>query len=197
MGGFGIPEFSVLTTRLRPGVYVRLEGLKWYDHPFLFTSFMITDNKQVATLKQLGIREVICVPEKCDVLPLEEENVSDSPDNGSNGKNENTEEADLLWKVKRERAERLRQKKERIETCRRQYVTSQKKVGQMMNGITSGNPQSVEHAVEFTDTLAEMFLPDAETSLHLVSLASTDDSVYYHGRFQVVLPVRPHTGWRR
>lgn len=156
---------------------MRLEGLKWYDHPFLFTSFKIADKKQVATLKQLGIRDVVCVPEKCDVLPLEEDPVSD---NGGAPKDAGAEETDLLWEVKRERAERLRKKKECIEACRRQYLTSQKRVGELMNGITSGNSQSVEQAVEFADTLAELFLPDAETSLVLVSLASKDESVYYH-----------------
>jgi len=174
--------FRVSTDRLRPGVFVRLDGLKWYEHPFLFTSFKIHDERQIAALHEAGIREVLCVPGKSDVLPLEEEEKEKAPppapDPGA---------AERLWKVKNERAERLRRRQERIEACRKRYLTSQKTVSRVMQGIASGQAQSVAEAEAFTETLAEYFLPDAESSLYLVSLTAADENVYYHALNVAVL----------
>jgi hypothetical protein len=61
-------EYRVYVENLRIGVYIRLE-LRWHEHPFVFGSFKIRDEDQIETLKQLGIKTVICVPEKSDQLP--------------------------------------------------------------------------------------------------------------------------------
>ena len=65
-----IPEYRVTTDRLRVGVFVRLEGVKWHEHPLFFKNFKIANNEQLQTLQSMETREVICVPGKSDVLPL-------------------------------------------------------------------------------------------------------------------------------
>jgi len=42
------------------------------DHPFLFSSFKIRNEKQLKALLTLGLSEVLYAPEKCDVAPLPE-----------------------------------------------------------------------------------------------------------------------------
>lgn len=65
-----VPEYRIQVSQLRPGVFIRLEKTSWFEHPFLFSSFKIKDDEQIALLHKLGVREVICIPEKSDVLPL-------------------------------------------------------------------------------------------------------------------------------
>lgn len=70
MVNINMPEYLISVDLLRPGVFIRLEKISWFDHPFLFNGFTIKDEEQIATLRQLGVTEVICIPEKSDALPL-------------------------------------------------------------------------------------------------------------------------------
>jgi hypothetical protein len=61
-------EQRISVDQLRVGLYIRLEG--WMDHPFLFNSFRIRNEKQIQTLRALGIQQVLYVREKSDLPPL-------------------------------------------------------------------------------------------------------------------------------
>ncbi len=69
MPDFSIPEYRVSVDLLRPGVFIRIERVNWFKHPFLFNSFKIESEEQIQVLRGLGISEVICVPEQSDRLP--------------------------------------------------------------------------------------------------------------------------------
>ncbi len=99
MPEFVIPEYRVATDRLRIGVFIRLEGLKWHEHPFLFRNFKITNDDQIKTLRELGIKEVICVPGKSDCTPLKEAPQPIARDATTTGKSV----VDELWRIKQER----------------------------------------------------------------------------------------------
>lgn len=97
MSDFVIPEYRVSTDRMRIGVFIRLEGLKWHEHPFLFKNFKITNDDQIKTLQEMGIKEVICVPGKSDCTPLNEAPPV-APETAATGKSA----ADELWRIKHE-----------------------------------------------------------------------------------------------
>lgn len=183
MPEFIIPEFRVTTDRLRIGVFIRLEGVKWYDHPFLFKDFKITNKGQLETLQVMGLKEVICVPGKSDVLPLKE-----APTAASGAQPvENKSAVDDLWRIKQERSIRLKERQGRIVECERQYATSQEHVGKIMTGITAGNPNSVKDAADFAEDFSKRFLEDTDSTLHLMRLASKDEGIYYHSMNVTVL----------
>nr|MDA8124903.1 DUF3391 domain-containing protein [Deltaproteobacteria bacterium] len=129
MTEFVVPEYRVSTDRLRVGVYIRLEGLKWHEHPFLFKNFKITGEDQIQTLHELGVKEVICIPGKSDVLPLSDTVQVVVPRGEDAGKSP----AEELWRIKRERTERLQQQQETILQREKNYVDSQERVGKIMN----------------------------------------------------------------
>ena len=176
MSEFIIPEYRVSTDRLRIGVFVRLEGLKWYEHPFLFKNFKIANIDQLRTLQSLAVKEVICVPSKSDVLPASEAAQKVPSDDETVRKTA----ADELWRIKKERAQQLRLRQERIAQCEKHYVASQERIGKIMTGIAAGNPGSVEDAAEFADLFSGYFLEDAQSTLHLMRLSSKDESLYFH-----------------
>lgn len=181
MTEFIIPEYRVSIDRLRKGVFIRLEGLKWYEHPFLFKNFKISEDSQIQTLKEIGVKEVICVPGKSDVLPLAEgaEASAETPADKS--------ASEALWRIKKERAERLKKRQEKIARCEKSYADSQERVAKIMTGIASADKNSVEEVAEFSETFSKFFLEDAESALHLMNYAAKDENVYYHSMNVAVL----------
>lgn len=179
-----IPEFRVPVNRLRTGVFIRLDGIKWYDHPFLFKSFKITNEKQILTLRELGMQEVICIPGKSDVLPLKEKPENDDPVPDKGDRQTVMED---LWRIKQEHAIRLKERQEKIARSEKQYAESQQKVSRLIKGITSGTTSSVQEVGEFAETFSGYFLQDTDSALHLMRNASHDEGIYHHAMNVTVL----------
>jgi putative nucleotidyltransferase with HDIG domain len=167
----------------RVGVFIRLDNLKWYDHPFLFKSFKIKDDRQLQTLQGLGLTDVVCVPGKSDLLPLKE----DAAEISEQGKTERQVVVDGLWRIKQEHALRLKERQEKIARCEKQYATSQARVSSIMKGIAGGVVQSAAEVVDFAEHFSEYFLEDTDSALHLISAASKDEGIYYHSMNVTVL----------
>jgi HD-GYP domain-containing protein (c-di-GMP phosphodiesterase class II) len=53
---------------LRVGMFVHLD-LGWMSHPFPLSSFRITSEDQIATIRGLGLKSVRWVPEKSELVP--------------------------------------------------------------------------------------------------------------------------------
>jgi putative nucleotidyltransferase with HDIG domain len=180
---FNIPAYPVDTDCLRVGVFIRLEGLKWYEHPFLFKNFKLSHEDQIRTLKSMGIRKVVCVPEESDILPFNE------PPDLFAKKDERKEKtaAENLWRIKNEASEQLKKRKEQIAVCERQYLTSEEHVGDLMKGISSGNAVTVQDAVTFADDFSQMFLKDRASTLQLMQINAKEEGRYYHSMNVAVL----------
>ena len=50
-------------------MFVSLD-LGWLEHPFLVNSFLITDEQQLATLRELGLSHVSHDPQRSKITPL-------------------------------------------------------------------------------------------------------------------------------
>lgn len=55
--------------QLQPGLYVSL-GLRWMDHPFLFSSFRLSTPEQVEKVRALGLGNIAYHPARSKVRPL-------------------------------------------------------------------------------------------------------------------------------
>ena len=174
-----MPEYRISVDQLRPGVFIRLEKTSWFDHPFLFNNFKIKDDKQIALLKKLGITKLICIPEKSDVLPLRPTEKRTQKVEEEE-KNLSQETIDHLWEVKRERTERLKEKKLHIAECEERFSACIKTFNNILKGMLSGNFHSVEEALAFVDRLSEYFLADRESTLHLMNIMDQAESAYSH-----------------
>ena len=185
MSDFVIPEYRVPTDRLRIGVFIRLEGLKWHEHPFLFKNFKIANDDQIKTLREMGIKEVICVPGKSDCQPLNEAPQPVAPETATATTGKSA--ADELWQIKQERVQRLKQQQETIARCEQNYVSSQQRIGQIMTGIAAADANSARDVAEFAESFSANFLQDTETALHLMRFAQQDETIYYHSMNVAVL----------
>lgn len=65
--------------QLQIGMFVSLD-MAWLEHPFLVNSFLIKNEKQLATLREIGLRMVSYDPQRSDAqpLPLEPDGIAQS-----------------------------------------------------------------------------------------------------------------------
>ncbi|WP_421903413.1 HD-GYP domain-containing protein [Maridesulfovibrio sp.] len=185
MGRLKNGEHMVDVDRLRPGVYIKLVGVPWYRHPFLTSSFRIKDFKTIETLRSLGVGKVICIPDKSLVTPLEATKQKSSL---RPSKLQFDTIPDDLFKEKKERMEKLKEKKESVARAEQKYSISVKQVEDLMFSITRGNMQFFEEANTLSKTLSKYFLSDCEALMHVLNLqVDKNDTVYYHSMNVTVL----------
>lgn len=173
----GSEEIRIEVEQLRPGVFIRLEGIPWYRHPFLMSSFRIKDEEQIETIRALGLEYVICVREKCTVPPLERRKAAKNVRSRSSG----GDVSENLFSEKKERMERLKEKRARIQRTEQYYSTSIQEIENLMQSINRGNAQYLEEARKFSKELSSFFYRDSESILHVLNFYdSSVDNLYYH-----------------
>ena len=59
------PTLLIKLQDLRPGMFVQLD-LGWMDHPFPLSSFRLTSDKQIDTLRRIGLSAVKVLPDRSD-----------------------------------------------------------------------------------------------------------------------------------
>lgn len=182
MGTSGKTEYRIKVDQLRPGVFIRLEKTNWFDHPFLFSNFKVKDEAQIALIRKLGITHVVCIPEKCDVLPAtpREEKATDKKRETESEKKLSQGDIDHLWEIKRERTRRLREKKERIAQCEERFNACIKAFNTIFKDILGGRIKSLDEAVGFVDRLSDHFVTDRESTLHLMNVIDKGEPAYSH-----------------
>jgi putative nucleotidyltransferase with HDIG domain len=170
-------EQKVLVDQLRTGLFIRL-NLKWGEHPFFFSSFKIKSDEQIQILRELGLKEITYVPEKSDCQPLAlPSKVTDSPPLIPDSTVANNEH---LERLRKEQRERVREQRQRIQVCEKQYQATLTHVKKVMHSLTSGSKEAAKEADQLIQGLVSSITSDRETILHVMNIKTIDDTVYYH-----------------
>ncbi|HET6719226.1 MAG TPA: HD-GYP domain-containing protein, partial [Rhodocyclaceae bacterium] len=163
------------------GLHVRLD--RWLGHPFLFSSFKIKDEAQIAALRAMGLEEIEYLPQRSDTRPAEPA-ARTIPPPAATAPNA---AFDALMQQKRERIETLSKERARIQAAEKKYVktaNSVKNVGRIANSNPS---QAAAQAGEIADDLVEAFLAEEAPFIHLMGDHVADESAYYHSLNVTVL----------
>ncbi|MHB8068318.1 MAG: HD-GYP domain-containing protein [Desulfobaccales bacterium] len=175
------PEIRIKLEQLQPGMFIRLdEG--WFDHPFLFNRIKIKNRSQIDSLKKSGIREVYFIPEKSDCLPLPLEEPKQKPDTppAPAARPQDDPVIQLLWQIKKERIQRLKEKREDLRKCTNNYETTVKDIPNIMGKMITGSKEAVNNAKTIVSSIAGKFLSDTDAIMHLMTVKETEESIYYH-----------------
>jgi putative nucleotidyltransferase with HDIG domain len=171
-------EQRIRIEQVRPGMFIRLfEG--WLEHPFLFNQFKLKNWNQVETLRNIGVREVSWVPEKSDCLPkrAEEPETAGPLPVGRKGGDPYVE---MLWQVKKERLERLRQKHQSLRQCSLDFKRTIGTVPNLMEGMLVGSEEALINASKTVMDMADVFLGDTDAIVHFINIKDKDESIYNH-----------------
>ncbi len=173
-----MPEYRVDIDQLRVGVFIRLEG-KWFSHPFLVNSFKITKTSMIDTLREMGLKTVICEPEKSDVLPYSSlkrpETVSPPTD-----PNPPNDEMKRLWELKKERIAQLKKRRENYAKCEKRFEAGVGTVRNVMRNIHTGSSESIEEADLLLHELINSLTDTPESAVQLMNTELGSQDTYFH-----------------
>ncbi|MBI5632445.1 MAG: HD-GYP domain-containing protein [Nitrospirae bacterium] len=183
-----MPEYKVAIDQLREGVFIRLD-LKWFEHPFLFSSFKITSQEQLSILRELGLAQAICIPEKSDVLPLSHQQSSPEarPQTTTPVHAAESAEARKLWEVKKERMERLKVRREKDEKCEKQFRESVAEVKNVMQNVEGGSREAFEESDRLMQSIVASLMPEKESAVQLMNTTFGKENVFFHSLNVAVL----------
>lgn len=167
-------EQRISIEQVRVGLYIRLED--WMEHPFLFSSFKIRNEKQIQVLRSLGMQHVIYVREKSDLPPLPPPKVDAPPPPPPPP----DPEVEAMWQAKKERREKLSRQREALGRCEKKFNASVGSVKSMLRNLFSRPAESIQQAQEVVSDMVDSLLQEKDVVLHLMNAKSGDESAYYH-----------------
>lgn len=169
---------TVRMDQLCIGLHVKLDG--WLDHPFLFTNFKIKTQAQIDALRALDLTEIEYFPHKSDVAPPPPP-PSDAPPAPAPPTGEESAAIKQLMEEKKARIERLNQSRARIQAAQKKYATMANSVKNIARIAADKPAQAVAHAKDIAVEMAQVFMTEQETYLHLMGENVADESgTFFH-----------------
>ncbi|MDP1990678.1 MAG: HD-GYP domain-containing protein [Syntrophales bacterium] len=172
---------------LQPGVFIQLDG-KWFNHPFIFNKFKLKNLNQIEIIKKSGIKEVLWIPEKSDCWPIEEDE-SWKPEPQMVAVEKDDPSVELMWRIKKEQMEHLRQIHENMRRCTRNYDRISKNVPDLMKKMMTSSKEAIAGAKETVQGMVDTFLGDSDAVVHLINIKEKDEGIYHHSLNVAVLAI--------
>jgi putative nucleotidyltransferase with HDIG domain len=164
--------------QLQPGVFIQLED-GWLDHPFFFSKFKLKNWNQVEILSKIGVKEVSWVPEKSDCWPIEMEAPGTTEPQPAAKVNDDPY-VELLWRIKKERVERLKQKHESLRQCTQRYDVIMKSVPNLMDQMLKGSKEALSSFKIAVEGMVDTLLGDTDAIVHLINIKGKEENIYHH-----------------
>jgi putative nucleotidyltransferase with HDIG domain len=154
---------TVAIQDLKIGMFIRLE-LGWMSHPFPLSSFRIASADQISTIRGLGLKQVIWVPEKSAIVeetpgPV----VADAPVEPT--------ESERLAAARRQL---LQAQRDALQRCEAQYDEASQTLRQV-NALLSPEPATAgSQAQQLARAMLDKMLVEGELCIRLLSSQSGD-----------------------
>jgi putative nucleotidyltransferase with HDIG domain len=173
------PDYYVSPDQLCPGLYIFLD-LPWFSHPFSFNNFKIRSADQIKILRELGVKRFRYDPDRSDAdafpsavpVPAEVITVELPPANDQN---------DPALAAKRERIERLREQRVRLDNVEKAFVKAAAIMRNINRNLLSRPKECLAEVGELVEQMARAFLEAPELTLHVIGDKAGGEEVYYHG----------------
>lgn len=171
---------TVRMDQLCIGLHIKLDS--WLGHPFLMSNFKIKSQAQIDALKSMGLDEIEYLPRSSDAKPLVPA-AACAPAAAAPTPAECEVAATLtqLMKEKKEHIEKLHQARARIRAAEKKYAQTANAAKNVMRIAADKPEQAAAQAKEVARELAETFLSEQPTYLHLMGDGVADESgMYFH-----------------
>lgn len=170
-------EISV--QRLSVGMFVSLRDIPWFKHPFLMSSFQITNKSEIKDIVALGRKKVLYDPVKSSAEPLKK-------DMGLKVKEESrdfTSKASL----KSEKASALRKRRERFQVTEKHFQEALSLASDIVQGVQTGQIAFYEDAKAMASSMAQTFLEEVELAVQHINVSASDEGRPFHSLNVMVL----------
>ncbi|MBX3606754.1 MAG: DUF3391 domain-containing protein [Piscinibacter sp.] len=156
---------TIDVTALRVGMFVHLD-LGWLSHPFPLSSFRITSEDQIATIRSLGLREVRWSATQSD-LPKPEAAADQAPAAP-------TIEIELPRPAPLGHQEALARQREALALCERQFAEAARECKRATDLVASAPQDAAAKANELARALLEKMLGEHDLCIRLLGEAAGD-----------------------
>ncbi len=155
------------------GLHIKLDS--WLGHPFLFSNFKIKNQAQIDALRAMGLTDIEYLPDRSDAEPAAPApaQTPESADAAATLKQ--------LMREKKEHIDELHQARARIRAAEKRYAQTASAAKNIMRIAAEKPAQAAEQAKAIALELAETFLPEQPTYLHLMDDNVADESgMFFH-----------------
>ena len=163
------------------GMYIDL-GLSWSKHPFAFSRFKISHQKDVKIIQSLGVKQVMLFPDKSDALIALHRAATNNNEPILESEKDPEEEQILetLWNEKQlqqERAAALREKRKRLS---RQYHERSNKIRKVTHEMKTQPANAIHNIDDLVLEMTSIFDSGDDLATSLVNLSSGSHDDYNH-----------------
>lgn len=163
-----MPEYTphrISVSELRIGLYIHLD-VGWMGHPFPLSSFKITSEQQIATLRGLGLDSVRYSPEKSDPAPTVETPGTQRAETAGQTTSPMADAADL---EKAQRASTLSHQRLAQNQCERQYQESARGVKSVFEQFNTLPEQAGAACTQLVSDMVSQLSGHEESALRLLA----------------------------
>jgi HD-GYP domain-containing protein (c-di-GMP phosphodiesterase class II) len=184
--------------QLCPGLYISL-GERWFDHNFLFNSFRLVREDQIARVRATGLTHVDYWPHRSTALPLplpvdaRPSSPAASPAAPSSTPPVVVDAPAQVTAAQAELAERQRratrnaERRAALARCEKAYLRSAGAVKELMSRVFVAPAEAAEQAETLVDTIVVDLLADQHAVLNLMSEGTGEPAARYHALNVMIL----------
>lgn len=155
---------------LRIGLFVELD-IGWLSHPFPSGSFKISSEKQIDTIRSLGLRMVRVDPSRSDPVP----DVMTISDDGS-ADSEQSEIQQRELALQKERVQQLAIQQNALVLCEKRFGEAMRQYRKLLTQIESQPEVAAQHCRGLVTEFVSDMLREGESAIRLLSEAAGDKS---------------------
>ncbi|MDD5249285.1 MAG: DUF3391 domain-containing protein [Rhodocyclaceae bacterium] len=174
-------------SQLSVGIYVVLTE-HWMRHPFLFSSFVIANEKDLRTIQELGVDSVLYRPDKSKAAPLPASLAAAavavpeaSVESAEHQALRQAQEA-----AKRVRIERVQALRKAVADAEKHYEKVSDAAKSSLTRLHAAPAESTTELLALTEELVKDFGADGST-LHLLGVSKRDAAAHNHAMGVMVL----------
>jgi putative nucleotidyltransferase with HDIG domain len=180
--------------QLRPGLYVSL-GDRWLDHAFIFSSFRIANDVQIAKIRAMGVTHIDYFPDRSTATPLPLPDAAPTPPDrarlaaaaAAQAAAEAAQRATAEEALRRARKDRVAQRRVALAKAERAYRRSIGTVKTVMSEVFVAPREAGEKADALVQEIVQDLLSNTQSVIQLMSDGPMDGGPRYHALNVMIL----------
>lgn len=158
------PTTSIAVADLRIGMFVHLD-LGWMDHPFPLSSFKISSQQQIDTIRSLGLKTVRYAADKSDA-PTAPDTLAPSPVGVNAPLTQAAQEAEQARQARRVQ---LQAQKQSLLLCERQFAEAARGYRQLIDELDHNAQAARARCETVVGGFVQQMLGDGDAVIRLLS----------------------------
>lgn len=163
--------------QVKIGMFIKLD-LSWFEHSFSMNSFKIMNEEQIRQLKALKLKHVRYIPAKSEIIQSQVS--SQANESATTSEAEQIKVYNSVVEAKKARFEKLKQQRDEIARAEEKFVQAAAVVRSINKTIFSKPQETLKEAGKLVDSVAEIFLSENDTVMHLIQQSAGSEELYFH-----------------